>query len=389
MYKNIKDKELALQSVTYKDFFFRADKLNWETYESYSPAKEHVDCSMINDVNDAYNSLSDELKDDFDVVKAAYDSYKRITEYLKTAEPIAIYSDGVGINVDTDAMIDIIYNEYLGTFEEKYYDLFYELVENIVKNVATDEFAQEIEDIQENISIAYSDEKIDFAEINDTDIDKYFGKFVKRIFKNDKYRLDIDIYIDNIQEYCNFKEYTLEEFHTILSKVIMHELTHYYMFPAKIGDDIEKIKYANEPFNTLYYKDNCWYKTIEESLCNYIAYSQNWSSEQKEFIANFIQKQPDDYKYALNFSKLKKEPLEIAKQWRKLKIIPEDNKINTTKDKINLFAKQLRKNELYKNTYFFTNGTLLSTEDGFNYYYGDLKHDMYFLPSDIKELFII
>jgi predicted Zn-dependent protease with MMP-like domain len=268
MYKNKKDKELALKSVKYKDFFFRADKLDWETYESYSPIKEPVDYSIINDVNDAYNSLSDELKNDFDVVTAALDSYKKITEYLKTAEPIAIYSDGVGINVDTDAMINIIQDEYIGFFEEKRYDFFGKLVENIIKDVAIDVFSKEIEDIQENISIAYSDDKIDFAEVNEIDIDKYFGKFVKRIFKNDQYRLDIDIYIDNIQEYCNFKKYTLDEFHTILSKVIMHELAHYYMFPAKIGDDIEKIKYANEPFHTLYYKDNCWYKTIEESLCN-------------------------------------------------------------------------------------------------------------------------
>jgi hypothetical protein len=129
-------------------------------------------------------------------------------------------------------------------------------------------------------------------------------------------------------------------------------------------------------------------------LTNYIAYSQNWSSEQNFFIANFIQKQPDDYKYALNFSSLKKEPLEIAKQWRKLKIKPEDdeNWYSKEKDEILIFIKLLKNNELnkyklYKNYNFFNIPTILSIEDGLNYYHS--KNDDYFIHQCIADCFLL
>lgn len=143
------------------------------------------------------------------------------------------------------------------------------------------------------------------------------------VFKKDAlndYKPSIEIYYNLIEIYCHFKGYTQEEFEVILLTVIIHELAHYYMFPAKIGDDIKKLKFANEPMHTKYYKDGCWYKTIEESLCNFIAYSQKWHAKEKKLIEEFFQNQPHDYKYALSLKKINKRALDIGREWKELKV---------------------------------------------------------------------
>jgi len=380
----------AIKKVTYDKFYFREE--NFESYSVYVPSSQAIDTMMIDDIAFEFDKLDEELQNNFYVVKAAFDSYRKIIEHLRKVDPVVVYTDNTMITYDTQAMIEIIENEYLGDLEEKCYDLFSQLVENILKDKLIDEFRIGVEDIKENISMAFSDEDVDFSDIALIDIDKYFGRFVKNIFEDEKYRIDIDIYVDNIQAYCEYKGYSLEELDTLISKVILHELAHYYMFPAKIGDEFETIKYANEPFHTLYYKDNCWYKTIEESLCNYLAYTQNWSDEQKEFIASFISEQSDDYRYALNIQKIQKSALSLAKKWKTLKINvkkPDGDYEFVDKDKIfslKEFANRLKKDELSKDDDILDVDCMLSVDDGVSFF--EIKGDSIFIPQEVKDIFI-
>ena len=106
------NKELALESVTYRNFFVR-------DIDNDDPDVPNFDASMINEVDNAYESLSEKLKSDIEIIKRAYKSYDEIMQYLKdNPDPSIIYSDGVQIFTDSDYMLDVINDQYMSKYED-------------------------------------------------------------------------------------------------------------------------------------------------------------------------------------------------------------------------------------------------------------------------------
>ena len=109
-YKN--NKEFALESVTYRNFFVR-------DIENNDPDIPNHDSYMINEIDLAYESLSDELKIDIDIVTQAYKSYKKIVKFLEENNDIGIlYNDGIKILLDSYYMIDQINELFIGKYED-------------------------------------------------------------------------------------------------------------------------------------------------------------------------------------------------------------------------------------------------------------------------------
>lgn len=115
--KSLIDKEVALESVNYRNFFMR--EANFDNNEQLP-----LDTKMLYEVINAYDALSLELQNDFDVVKTAYLSYKKIIKYLEeNPNPKIRYSDGITINIDSREMINIIDDEIMPELEEKYHEV--------------------------------------------------------------------------------------------------------------------------------------------------------------------------------------------------------------------------------------------------------------------------
>lgn len=129
----------------------------------------------------------------------------------------------------------------------------------------------------------------------------------------------IEIYPNRIKNALNIKTFASFEFKTIMAKIVIHELGHAYMFSANRTDSIEDIALADEPIQVECYEDGVWFKTLEESLANWIAYNQNWDYAERELIRKFITQQPIDYKHALTLINAKKSPFELANDWRMCK----------------------------------------------------------------------
>jgi len=112
--RSLVDKEVALESVNYRNFFIR--EADFDNSEQVS-----LDTKMLYEVINAYDALSLELQNDIDIVKTAYLSYKNIIKYLEeNPNPQIRYSDGVVISVDSSEMINIINDEIMPRLEEKY-----------------------------------------------------------------------------------------------------------------------------------------------------------------------------------------------------------------------------------------------------------------------------
>lgn len=239
-------------------------------------------------------------------------------------------------------------------------------LEKRLNNIVDDEFKKQIANIDITLQVGDND-SISKESLAEIDID-ILGVFKKDI--NNGYKPSIEIYYNLIETYCHIKGYSQEQFEVILLTVIIHELAHYYMFPAKIDDDIKKLKFANEPMHTRYYKDKCWYKTIEESLCNFIAYSQKWNELEKRLIEEFFQNQPHDYKYALSLKKINKEALDIGYEWKALKahqyleigMSENDFTNNTSLELVEKYALDIVNDSLGPNTSLDVQ-TLLTIED--------------------------
>lgn len=106
------NREFALESVTYRSFFFR------EVYSDYHiESVGNIDNYMIFEISTAYNSLSERLKHDIDIIKTAKKSVEKIIKFLSKND-IFIDFDGTSIKMDNIAMIEIITEESLGSFEE-------------------------------------------------------------------------------------------------------------------------------------------------------------------------------------------------------------------------------------------------------------------------------
>jgi len=115
--KSLVDKEIALESVNYRNFFVR--EADFDNSEQVS-----LDTKMLYEVINAYDALNLELQNDFDIVKMAYLSYKNIIKYLdENPNPQIRYSDGVVISVDSSEMINIIDDEIMPQLEEKYHEV--------------------------------------------------------------------------------------------------------------------------------------------------------------------------------------------------------------------------------------------------------------------------
>ena len=112
--RSLVDKEVALESVNYRNFFIR--EADFDNSEQVS-----LDTKMLYEVINAYDALSLELQNDIDIVKTAYLSYKNIIKYLEeNPNPQIRYSDGVVISIDSHEMINIINDEIMPRLEEKY-----------------------------------------------------------------------------------------------------------------------------------------------------------------------------------------------------------------------------------------------------------------------------
>lgn len=106
------NKKLALESVTYRNFFVR-------NIDNDDPDKPNFDYEMINEVSNAYDSLSNLLKNDIEIIKRAHKSYEEIIEYLKSnPNPSVTFNDGVVMYVDSDYMIDVINDQYIIRYED-------------------------------------------------------------------------------------------------------------------------------------------------------------------------------------------------------------------------------------------------------------------------------
>lgn len=168
----------------------------------------------------------------------------------------------------------------------------------------------------------------------------------------------IEIYPNRIKNSLHTKTYASMEFKIIMTTVIIHELSHAYMFPFErdIAKDTiqEKDKYDCylKLFNCLYH-DNEPFKTIEESLANWIAYNQNWEYHDREIVRDFIFRQPSDCKNALSFIHVRIHPYELATQWRQIKKT-NDTKISQSEcqNKLECVADCIKENKLLLNFSF-------------------------------------
>jgi len=115
--KSLIDKEVALESVNYRNFFMR--EANFDNNEQLP-----LDTKMLYEVKNAYEALSLELQNDIDIVKTAYLSYKNIIKYLEeNPNPQIRYSDGVVISIDSHEMINVINDEIMPELEEKCHEV--------------------------------------------------------------------------------------------------------------------------------------------------------------------------------------------------------------------------------------------------------------------------
>jgi hypothetical protein len=157
----------------------------------------------------------------------------------------------------------------------------------------------------------------------------YLGCFIKNVCHDDNGNLVktarnedypyIEIYPSRIKKALKNHTFETQVFETLMAKVIVHELAHAFMFPLNRDATQEDIATCEEDLFLRYYKDGVWYKTIEESLANWVAYNQNWNYQQRERIRAFIALQPSEYKHALGFIHVKTSPFDLALQWKNLK----------------------------------------------------------------------
>jgi len=192
-------------------------------------------------------------------------------------------------------------------------------VEDIINNVITIEL-KHLHQIE--INILDKDEEHQKDEI-DPD---YLGVFINPLSLDSKGEIVlsnvketypyIEIYPNRIKNALKIKTFASSDFKTIMAKIVIHELGHAYMLPINKADLNKDIALANEPFHANCYKDGVWFKTLEESLANWIAYNQNWDYSERQLIRKFIAQQPIDYKHALRLISAKKSPFELADDWK-------------------------------------------------------------------------
>jgi hypothetical protein len=111
------NKKYALESVTYRSFFYR------EVFSDYHvESVGNIDNLMLYEVDTAYSSISDRLKRDIDIVKAAKKSIDDIIKFLEKNDKYVDYN-GFSILMDNKAMIEMITEESLPLYEELIWEL--------------------------------------------------------------------------------------------------------------------------------------------------------------------------------------------------------------------------------------------------------------------------
>ncbi len=203
-----------------------------------------------------------------------------------------------------------------------------------------------------------------FLEDKDIDPDYLGCFFCDPSARGEKYPY-IEIYSNRIKNSLHIKTYASTLFKIIMTKVIIHELSHAYMFPferdAKYNTIHKKDREDYDCYLKLlncFYQDNEPFKTIEESLANYITYNQNWEYYDREIVRDFIFRQPNDYKNALSFIHVKNSPYELSNQWRTVKRISNNNlPLSKYKDTLKSIAECIIENKFphnfsFKNKHF-------------------------------------
>ncbi|MEA1920108.1 MAG: hypothetical protein U9N52_09730 [Campylobacterota bacterium] len=199
-------------------------------------------------------------------------------------------------------------------------------VEDIINNVITIELKHlhqmeiNILDKDEEPIIKYEKDEIDpdylAVFINPLSLDSRGEIIISNAKETYPY---IEIYPNRIKNALKIKTFASSDFKTIMAKIVIHELGHAYMFPANRTDLREDIALASEPFQAKCYEDRIWFKILEESLANWIAYNQNWDYSERQLIKKFITHQPIDYKHALTLIGANKSPFELADDWKMCK----------------------------------------------------------------------
>lgn len=103
------DKKIALESVTYRSFFFRSCVDIDDIYY-----QGNFDANMLYEVENAYDSLSERLKKDIDIVEQVCNSYKNILNFLNNKENL--YFDAY-VKLNKRYMIEKV-EDFLARFEE-------------------------------------------------------------------------------------------------------------------------------------------------------------------------------------------------------------------------------------------------------------------------------
>ena len=368
MKDNNREKKEAIASVTYTKFHIR--DVNWED----SPSEEPIDSLMLGDIINAYETLSKELQNDYDIVKAAYFSYKKIRDYLKNNNPAITYDDGVSILVDAGAMIDILENTHLGDFEEKYYMLLDQKMVN--------EYAQKYINFLHTIKstkykgLDFNKNRLSCMDVNLKVIKKF--KLCQNISDMDgfdeikesalKY---VDTQVNIVKDECldllgvYISPSNSDKGNILLSKEKIQRVSKKYDLVYECLYSFVKIhEYAHASMcpilsnNSLSYEYNAVYVLIEESLATAMALKKMKNISEYEILEKFVRSQPLQYRFGLYLMDKHEGCIEILMQiWKDIKSGIEPSCDDACSDELKILFYELTKDEC-------------------------------FLPADIKEIFL-
>ena len=112
-------------------------------------------------------------------------------------------------------------------------------------------------------------------------------------------------------------------YHTLLIKVVIHELSHLLMDPyVKLSDACKNIHsnaectyFSESDRGDLNHKSQEYRHIVEESLANALARKNNWTQDQEAIVTSFIKVQPTAYRAGLKYDMTLTRLMRIAESW--------------------------------------------------------------------------